>query len=172
MKWYKILLVYLLLLGCGTPLVYYMGIEENRKMAKDFVKHMISKKCRTKENAASVNKDEPDQKQVLKTSHDSIRTATSPSDQPQANQTSHKFNKAVHHKTYMSDCWQTSHNTLDKKFFIVKCAPWAVFYIFLYIIWKQYNNISFDSGEFFVKCDKSTRPPTIPSDQPQVHQTC
>ena len=31
-------LLYILVISCGTPLVYFMGIEENRNMAKEYIK--------------------------------------------------------------------------------------------------------------------------------------
>ena len=31
-------LLYLLLNCCGTPLVYYLGIEENRKQAEQYIR--------------------------------------------------------------------------------------------------------------------------------------
>ena len=43
-------LLYVLVNSCGTPLLYVMGIEENRKMAKEYFKYrmrIISKKSRT-----------------------------------------------------------------------------------------------------------------------------
>ena len=48
-------------MGCGTPLVYYMGIEEKRKMAKDFVKRMVPTKRRAEENGTDTHKDVAEQ---------------------------------------------------------------------------------------------------------------
>ena len=33
-------LLYLLLNCCGTPLVYYLGIEENRKQAEQYIRYV------------------------------------------------------------------------------------------------------------------------------------
>ena len=29
-------IIYLLVISCGTPLVYYLGIEENRQLAREY----------------------------------------------------------------------------------------------------------------------------------------
>lgn len=34
-------LLYIVTISCGTPIVYFMGIEENRNLAKDYFKSNI-----------------------------------------------------------------------------------------------------------------------------------
>ena len=41
-------LIYILTMSCGTPLVYFMGIEENRKMAQEHFKANMRVFIRTK----------------------------------------------------------------------------------------------------------------------------
>ena len=41
--------IYILVMSCGTPLVYYLGIEENRKIAQEYFKsnmRIVKKKSR------------------------------------------------------------------------------------------------------------------------------
>ena len=40
--------VYLLIISCGTPLVYYLGIEENRRQAEARFKEQIKKFTRSR----------------------------------------------------------------------------------------------------------------------------
>ena len=49
-------LLYVLVNSCGTPLVYVMGIEENRNMAKEYFKYrmrIFSRKSEIRRNGAS-----------------------------------------------------------------------------------------------------------------------
>ena len=48
-----ITIVYLLVTSCGTPLVYYLGIEENRQKAKEYFQSRM--RILKKEEAAHVN---------------------------------------------------------------------------------------------------------------------
>ena len=45
--------LYLLVTSCGTPLVYYLGIEENRQKAKEYFQSRM--RILKKEEAAHVN---------------------------------------------------------------------------------------------------------------------
>ena len=48
-------LLYVLVNSCGTPLVYVMGIEENRNMAKEYFKYrmrIFSRKSEIRRNGA------------------------------------------------------------------------------------------------------------------------
>ena len=48
-------LLYVLVNSCGTPLVYVMGIEENRNMAKEYFKYrmrIFSRKSEIRRNEA------------------------------------------------------------------------------------------------------------------------
>ena len=38
LHWCNFTLLYILVTSCGTPMVYFMGIEENRTMAKEYFK--------------------------------------------------------------------------------------------------------------------------------------
>ena len=46
-------ILYLLVTSCGTPLVYYLGIEENRQKAKEYFQSRM--RILKKEEAAHVN---------------------------------------------------------------------------------------------------------------------